>query len=140
MVDISSYVDVNIFVYWLGNHPSFGRTAHRWIKKIENARPGEYITSSLTPYETLVMVTGLTGRSLKDTSLVEGVIDSMIRLKGLVIEPLKLEDFIQAVELMKEYDIDYEDSIHLAVALRKNAKEIVSNDEDFDKSPLKRTF
>ena len=140
MVDISSYVDVNIFVYWLGNHPSFGRRAHRWIKKIENARPGEYITSSLTLYETLVIVTGLTGRSLKGTSLVEGVIDSMIRLKGLVIEPLKPEDFIQAVELMKEYDIDYEDSIHLAVALRKKAKEIVSNDEDFDKSPLKRTF
>jgi len=41
---------------------------------------------------------------------------------------------------MKEYDIDYEDSIHLTVALRKGAKEIVSNDKDFDGTQLRRIF
>ena len=140
MVGVASYVDVNIFVYWLGNHPLFGETAYKWIKKIENAPRGEYATSSLTLYETLIIIAGLTGKSLRDKRLVEEVIDSMTHLKGLLIRPLKPEDLIQAVELMKEYDIDYEDSIHLAAALRKGAKEIVSNDEDFDKTKLKRTF
>lgn len=32
---------------------------------------------------------------------------------------------------MERYDIDYEDSVHLAVALRKGAETIISNDEDF---------
>jgi len=41
---------------------------------------------------------------------------------------------------MEEYGIDYEDALHLTVALRKGAKEITSNDEDFDKTPLTRTF
>ena len=140
MVGVASYVDVNIFVYWLGNHPLFGETAYKWIKKIENAPRGEYATSSLTLYETLIIIAGLTGKSLRDKRLVEEVIDSMTHLKGLLIRPLKPEDLIQAVELMREYDIDYEDSIHLAAALRKGAKEIVSNDEDFDKTKLKRTF
>lgn len=140
MVGVASYVDVNIFVYWLGNHPLFGETAYKWIKKIENAPRGEYATSSLTLYETLIIIAGLTGKSLRDKRLVEEVIDSMTHLKGLLIRPLKPEDLIQAVELMREYDIDYEDSIHLAAALRKGAKEIVSNDKDFDKTKLKRTF
>lgn len=140
MVDVASYVDVNIFVYWLGNHPSLGKTAYKWIKKIENARKGEYATSSLTLYETLTIIAGLTGRSLKDKRLIEDIIDSMTHLKGLLIEPLKPEDIIQTVELMKEHDIDYEDSIHLTVALRKGAKEIVSNDKDFDSTQLRRTF
>lgn len=140
MVGVTSYVDVNIFVYWLGNHPSLGKTAYKWIKKIENAPKGEYATSSLTLYETLIIIAGLTGKSLKDKRLVEDVVDSMTHLKGLLIEPLKPEDLIQAVELMKEYDIDYEDSIHLTVALRKGAKEIVSNDKDFDSTQLRRTF
>jgi len=140
MVEVASYVDVNIFVHWLGNHPSMGKTAYKWIKKIENAPKGEYATSSLTLYETLTIIAGLTGRSLKDKRLVEDVIDSMTHLKGLLVEPLKPEDIIQAVELMKEYDIDYEDSIHLTVALRKGAKEIVSNDKDFDSTQLRRTF
>lgn len=140
MVGVASYVDVNIFVYWLGNHPLFGETAYKWIKKIENAPRGEYTTSSLTLYETLIIIAGLTGKSLRDKRLVEEVIDSMTHLKGLLIRPLKPEDLIQAVELMREYDIDYENSIHLAAALRKGAKEIVSNDKDFDKTKLKRTF
>jgi predicted nucleic acid-binding protein len=140
MVGVASYVDVNIFVYWLGNHPLLGKAAYKWIKKIENAPKGEYVTSSLTLYETMVIIAGLTGRNLKDKRLVEDVIDSMTHLKGLLIDPLKPEDLIQAVELMKEYDIDYEDSIHLTVALRKGAKEIVSNDKDFDSTQLRRIF
>jgi len=140
MVDVASYVDVNIFVYWLGNHPLLGKAAYKWIKKIENAPKGEYVTSSLTLYETIVIIASLTGRTLKDKRLVEDVIDSMTHLKGLLIDPLKPEDLIQAVELMKKYDIDYEDSIHLTVALRKGAKEIVSNDKDFDSTQLRRIF
>ncbi len=137
---VTSYVDINVFIYWLGNHPSFGEAAYKWIKKIEGAPRGEYVTSSLTLYETLVIIAGLTGKSLRDRPLIEGVIDSITRLKGLVIEPLKSEDLIQGVGLMKEYELDYEDSLHLTIALRAGAKEIISNDTDFDKTPLRRTF
>lgn len=140
MVDKVSYVDVNTFVCWLGNHPSFGEAAYKWIKKVENAPRGEYVTSSLTLYEALTIIAGLTGKNLKDKQLVEGVVSSMTSLKGLLIEPLKPEGFTQAINQMMEYGIDYEDALHLTVALRKGVKEIVSNDEDFDKTSLTRTF
>jgi len=140
MVEAETYVDINVFVYWLGGHPSYGKTAYKWINKIENAPRGKYLTSSLTVYETLVIIAGLTGRSLKDRPLIEGVIGSITSLKGLLIEPLKREDFSQAADLMKEYGLDYEDSLHLAVALRTGVKKIVSNDKDFDKTLLKRLF
>jgi predicted nucleic acid-binding protein len=41
---------------------------------------------------------------------------------------------------MKEYGLDYEDALHLAAALRSKVREIISNDQDFDKTPLKRRF
>jgi len=140
MVDNSSYVDINIFVYWLGKHPEFGETAHKWIKKIENSPRGKYVTSSLTLYEALVIIAGLTGKDLKDKAFTEEVINSITHIKGLTIEPLKSEDFTKAVDLMKEYSLDYEDSIHLAVAVRKGAQEILSNDKDFDTAPIKRNI
>lgn len=140
MVDASKYVDINVFIYWLGNHPSFGEAAYEWIKKIENAPRGEYVTSSLTLYEALVIIAGLTGRSLKEWSFVKEVINSITSLKSLMIRPLKPEDLIQAVYLMKEYNLDYEDSLHLATALGMGVNEIISNDKDFDKTPLRRTF
>ena len=140
MVEDKSYVDINIFIYWLGRHPKLGETAYEWIKKIEESKRKRYVTSTLTLYEALVIIAGLTGKSLKDKAFVERVISSLTVLKGLSLEPLKLEDFIQASELMEEYNIDYEDSLHLSVALRIGAKEVISNDKDFDKTPLKRIF
>jgi predicted nucleic acid-binding protein len=140
MVANSSYVDINIFVYWLGNHPKFGEIAHDWIKKIENSSRGEYVTSSLTLYETLVIIAGLTGKSLKDKEFTEKVVNAITHIKGLVIEPLKPEDFTKAVDLLQEYNLDYEDSIHLAVAIRTGVQEILSNDKDFDVAPIKRNI
>ena len=38
MVDKSRfYVDVNVFVYWLGNHPKYGQAALEWVKKMETS-------------------------------------------------------------------------------------------------------
>lgn len=139
MVD-RRYVDINIFVYWLGNHPKFGETAYKWIKEIENSSRGEYVTSSLTIYETLVIIAGLTGKNLKDKTFTEKVVNSITHIRGLTIEPLKPEDFTKAVDLMNDCKLDYEDSIHLAVAIRTGAQEIVSNDKDFDTTLIKRTM
>lgn len=138
MVDKPHYVDVNIFVYWLGNHPKYVETAKGWIKKIESAQCGEYVTSSLTLYEILTIMVGLTGKNLRDKKFVQEAVNSVTRLKGLTIEPLKPEDFNKALNLMEECPLDFEDAIHLAVATRTRAQEIVSNDKDFDAAPIKR--
>ena len=140
MVGPESYVDINVFIYWLGNHPSFGKTAHRWIKKIEGSPRGKYVTSALTIYQTLVIIAGLTGKNLRDQDLVKGVLNAIKGLRGLMIAPLTVEDMRSAAELMKEYNLDYEDAIHLATALRNKVKEIISNDGDFDRAPLERKF
>jgi len=42
MVEKGRYVDVNVFIYWLGKHPVYGEKAFDWIQKIENAPPGSY--------------------------------------------------------------------------------------------------
>ena len=141
MVDKSRYyVDVTVFVYWLGNHPKYGQVALDWIKKMETSPRGEYISSALTLYETLVIIGGLTGKNLKDKDFVQQVINPITRIKGLVIESLRSEDFKKAADLMNEFKLDYEDSLHLAVAIRTGAQEIISNDKDFDNAQIKRTM
>ncbi|MEM4297219.1 MAG: type II toxin-antitoxin system VapC family toxin [Nitrososphaerota archaeon] len=140
MVEPEGYIDINIFVYWLGSHPTFGKASYEWIKKIEEAPRGKYVTSALTLYQTIVIIAGLTGKNLKDQELVEEVLNPLESLSGLRIIPLTVEDVTRAAKLMKEYSLDYEDAIHLATALRSKAKEIISNDKDFDRTTLKRRF
>ncbi len=139
-MDVENYVDVNVFVYWLGRHPTFGQTAYEWIKRIENSPRGEYATSSLAFYEVTMILAGLTNRSLKDRELVNGIIEPMRSLRGLLIAPLRPDDLAQGAELMEEFDLDYEDALHLSSALGIGAKRIISNDKDFDKTPVKRIF
>jgi predicted nucleic acid-binding protein len=134
------YVDVNVFVYWLGNHPKFTEAAQSWIRKIESSQRGEYVTSCLTLYETLIILGGLAGKNLKDKDFVGQVINAITSLKALTIEPLKSGDFKKAADLMGECGIDYEDSLHLAIATRVGAQEIISNDKDFDNTQIKRTI
>lgn len=129
------YYDVNVFVYWLGGHPEFGERAKRWIRIAEVN--GAY-TSSLTPYEVAVILAGITGRKLDESSLVSEVLEALESLRLKVI-PLVWRDYLEAERLMgRGYDL--EDALHLAVALRIGAEEIVSNDRDFDRGPLRRTF
>jgi predicted nucleic acid-binding protein len=136
-METTRYIDVNIFVYWLGKHPKFGEAAYRWIQKIEKSPPKEYFTSSLAIYETMVIIAGLVGKNLKDAAFVEDVTKSLTSIKGLTIESLTLEDLKTATDVMEDYPIDYEDALHLAVASRIGAKEIISNDKDFNKTHIK---
>lgn len=95
------YVDVNVFVYWLGGHPEFGTVAYRWVKEIEKDSHGRFLTSCLTLYELPVILAGLTGRSLKDKEFVEALVNPVISLLGLSIT-LTTADVVTAVELVEE--------------------------------------
>jgi len=134
------YVDVNVFVYWLGGHPEFGVKALEWIREMERAPRGGFITSTLAVYEVLVILAGLSGRSLKDVDFVATVAEGIMQLRGLSIEPLMPVDMRAAHELMERYDLDYEDALHVAVALRVGADAVISNDKDLERGPLKRVF
>jgi len=134
------YVDVNVFVYWLGGHEEFGEKALEWIKRVERSPPGEFVTSSLAIYETIVILAGLIGKNLKDLAFVQSVITDITRLRGLKIAPLTTNDLKKALKLMQTYKLDFEDAIHLAVALREKTIAIISNDTDYDRTPLKRLF
>jgi len=109
------------------------------VKRIEGASKGEYVTSSLTFHEAVTIITGLTGGSSRDASLVNGVVEPILNLKGLKPVPLTSDDILRSKELMDEHALDY-DSLHLAAALSAGSKEMVLNDRDFDLVGPKRIF
>jgi predicted nucleic acid-binding protein len=133
-----TYLDVNIFVYWLTDPPEFGEKALQWIKNVEDS-PGNYMTSALTIYETSVIIAGLLGKTLKDLMLVSQV-NTVFQELGIKIIPLTHQQLTEAPSLMKKYNLDYEDAIHLNAAMENDATRIISNDKDFDKTPFIREF
>ena len=139
-MDPEAYLDVNVFVYWLGGHPTHGAKAHSWIKTVENSFGARCTTSTLSLYQVLVVMAGLTGTTLSDVGFVEKVYTAITGLLGLRMVPLTSRHFSRALALMHSYGVDYEDALHLAVAMDEGLNKIVSNDKDFDKTPLNRMF
>ncbi len=134
-----TYLDVNVFVYWLNDTPDFGETATHWIKQIDK-QSHDYMTSSLTLYETTIILAGLTNKTLKDKSLIQGITNAFSQLSNLKIIPLTQQQIIEAPLLMEQYKLDFENALHLTSAMDNDASIIISNDKDFDKTPLARMF
>jgi len=134
------YVDVDIFLYWLCSHPEHGERARLWIRSMESTEGGGFITSALTIYEVLVFLASLKSLSLKEKTLVLQAVEAILSLPELEVVPLTKGDCRNALEFMETYHLDYEDALHLAVALRCGATTIVSCDSDFDDAPIGRIF
>ncbi len=135
MERLRRYYDVNVFVYWLGGHPEHGERAKKWIREAEG---GKVYTSSLTPYEVAVVLASIADKTIKDASFVMEVLEAIRSIRGLKIVSLTWNDYVKAARFVDSYDL--EDALHLAVALRMKVDEIVSNDRDFDRGPLRRVF
>ncbi|MFQ6074852.1 MAG: type II toxin-antitoxin system VapC family toxin [Candidatus Bathyarchaeia archaeon] len=125
------YVDVNVFVHWLGNDPVYGGQATEIVTRIEKGERA--VTSSLTLWLVHVLLSSLAERYSE-----EEFFEMMEGLVFLRVEPLLFEDYSRALEHMESYGLDLEDALHLATALRVGVKEIYSNDGDFDRTPMKR--
>ncbi len=128
------YVDVNVFVYWLNDHPKFGETATSIIERIESGEKA--VTSSLTPWILHAVFKRFGTKEYSHSLLME----RLFRIMNLYFAPLDIDTYNKASALSEMYRLDFEDAIHLAVALDYESEAIYSNDEDFDRTPLKRVF
>jgi len=134
------YIDVNIFVYWLAGEGKLHEKSKKWIKEIERSTRGEFFTSTISIYETAVIIAGLTGRTLKDKEFVEDIYNAFTELNKLRLQPLDRKILKKAINAVKEKNLDLEDAIHYATAKEGNATRIITNDSDFDKTDILRVF
>jgi len=124
------YVDVNVFVYWLGDDAIFGDEATAIVKGIE--RGERAATSTITPWLIHVVLRGM-GRNYDEEKMVE----RLEELDFLKMEPLVWEDYRTALKYMHQYRLDLEDALHLAVSQRLGIREMYTNDGDFSRTPAK---
>jgi predicted nucleic acid-binding protein len=134
------YVDSNVFLYSVLYSPDSepkAKKAKEILQKIENGELSA-ATSTLTWDEVVWVTTKLLGRT--------DAIDQGQKLLGFPnLEFINADEGIiaQAQALMGKYKLSPRDSIHIASALSKKIKTILSDDEDFDqikeiqRTPLK---
>lgn len=120
------YIDSNLFIYAALSTDERGEEARNFIKEIRKG--GERaVTSALTFDEVFWKV-----QKEKDFESALKVGKSFLEMGNLVFVEVDDSVLWRSYNLIKKYELDPRDGIHLSCALEKGATVIVSEDEDFD--------
>lgn len=121
-----AFVDTNVFLYSMQAHPVYGNSAR---KILENIDRGERAVISLINLAEICWWL----EKHNSTEKIEENLNLIFSILNLDIAPLTLEDFVAAARYVKEYSIDFNDCLCIAVMHRLHIKKIYSNDLDFDR-------
>jgi len=121
-----NFVDTNIFLYAIQAHPQFGKTSKEILKRIDG---GERAVTSLINLAEICWWLEKHGKR----DQIEDELKLMTSIFNLEVAPLAQEDFFLASRFVREYKIEFNDCLGLAVMKRLGLKKVYSNDPDFDK-------
>jgi len=128
------FLDTNLFVYLLTKTPEDERKiVEFYAELIENH---DLYTSPLVLDETLHVAKKKYGVPYE---LSIEFIDEKV-LPYVEVLPLTVFDYLTARLIITKYSLRPSDALHVAVIENNGLQAIVSEDEDFDKLPLKRVW
>lgn len=121
------YIDANVFIFAYSNDEEIGNNCRKIIDLIINNKIAAF-TSVLTFDEFFYQIKKLKG---KENALIAASL--LLNLNNLKFIGVDFNILNSSLSLLKENNLDPRDSIHLACALSRDIKNIISNDKDFDK-------
>lgn len=125
-----AYLDSNIFIYPVLYSPETQEKSRKARELLLNVEKGELkaYTSTLTWDEVVWVIAKTLGRE-------EGTSQGrkLLGFPNLEFIDVDKRTLSTAQMLLDKYNLRPRDSLHIASALNKNIKTIISDDEDFDK-------
>jgi predicted nucleic acid-binding protein len=131
------YIDSNVFIYpvvYQTEAQQKARKAKEILHKIENGELSAY-TSTLTWDEVVWVISRVMGRN-------DGIAQGRKLLGFPNLKFINADENVltQAQTLIDKYKLSPRDSIHVASALVRNIKAVISDDADFDQvQEIRRT-
>jgi len=131
------YLDTNIIVYAIENHPKFGKECKKILKEIQNSRL-EVGCSMLVLIELINVLKKINKKLREDGG---GNLDIKKNIDAILSLPIIWFDIgIIVIKRASEYDfsvtgIDY---IHISTMELNSVNEIITADKDFDKVSIVR--
>ena len=125
------YLDTNIILYAIQNHPEYGSPCKKILTAIESGREkvGASTLVLLEVYGTLRKLNGILRRKKKKELDIQGNISAIL---SLPIVWFDMSVFVIERAITYSYQMQTADYIHLATADIQGMREIFSADHEFD--------
>lgn len=116
------FIDTNIFIYSITDHPRFGTIASTILRRVEAGEAALTSTLVLCEVSWVLEAMGHQG-SIKPT------LEKLLSYESLQIESFDHEDLIAGASNMITYQIDFNDGVNLSIMTRLGVREAYSNDK-----------
>ena len=122
------YIDTNIFVYAIENHPKYGAACKKILEDVENKKVD--VTCSRLVLTELINVLVKIKKVVGDKLNIK---ESIVAVLSLPINWIDMSIFIIENAASYKYNISGADYIHIATMEINSIAKIISADGDFDK-------
>jgi len=143
------FLDTNILLYALADHPRFGRWCNTLLDRVHRGDVTGYISGVVLNELIHKLVIGEVAEKigLKPGQVIQhlkrnpealekleayAIVDEVETAYNLIILDVTIDIFRAARRLMKVHHLMSNDALHLAVMQKSNLQNLVSNDPDFD--------
>ena len=126
MEEETYYIDSNVFIFAYNDDEKLGELSRQILNLIINNKINAF-TSILTFDELFYQVKRLKGR---ENALLSSKL--FLNLKNLNFIDVNLNILANSYSILKNYNLNPRDAIHLSCALFRNIKNIITDDEDFN--------
>lgn len=121
------YIDANIFIFAYSDDKEKGVICRKIMNMVIDNKIKAF-TSVLTFDEIFYKI-----KRLKDKETALMTTKLFLNLKNLIFIDVNLNILAYAYSILKNYNLNPRDAIHLSCALSKGIRNIISDDEDFNK-------
>lgn len=121
------FIDSNIFLE-VELAQKHGEASKKFLKMVQTGKVKAYTTDF--HLDNVIIVMENYGKSWREIAI---FLASLLQYRGLTIYPLMIYGKIKATEIMREENLDFDDSLAVYVVKKLNLKTVVSYDSDFDK-------
>jgi predicted nucleic acid-binding protein len=115
------FIDTNIFIYSITNHPRFGNVAKSILRRIDAGEAT--LTSTLVLCEVSWVLEAM-GRQ----SSIKPTLEKILSYESLQVVSFDQDDLIAGASNMTAYQIDFNDGVNLSIITRLGISEVYSND------------
>lgn len=115
------FIDTNIFIYSVTNHPRFGKIARKILTRLE--RGEECITSTIVLCE-IAWVLEAMGKQ----SYVKPTLEKILSYDDLSVLTFDSDDLLVGSNNMITYGIDFNDAVNVSVMSKVGTNQVYSND------------
>lgn len=116
------FIDTNIFIYSVTNHPRFGKIARKILTRLE--RGEECITSTIVLCEVAWVL-----EAMGKQSYVKPTLEKILSYDDLSVLTFDSDDLLVGSNNMITYGIDFNDAVNVSVMSKVGTNQVYSNDK-----------